>query len=186
MHTTVYKIWTRFASNGCKQYYLLICSLWQLWSILVYLASKKHEERNRHKDRQKYLIKIHPTCLFGPTRLIGTWEYIIEKLTQKGFEPMMWKVLLLLFSFNVQSQVFSPPMRSSKCRIQWQYNRIVWPLFQIKPRMCNKTKQVIFFVNFRHIWFFQSRLIFVTSSNLVVDLFLRSETQNPKFVPCST
>ena len=20
-------------------------------------------------------LKIHPTCLFGPTRLIGTWEY---------------------------------------------------------------------------------------------------------------
>ena len=37
-----------------------------------YLAPKKHEERNRHKDRQKYLIKIHPTRLFGPTRLIGT------------------------------------------------------------------------------------------------------------------
>ena len=41
-------------------------------NILVYLAPKKHEERNRHKDRQKYLIKIHPTRLFGPTRLIGT------------------------------------------------------------------------------------------------------------------
>ena len=32
----------------------------------------KHEERNRRKDRQKYLLKIHPTRLFGPTRLIGT------------------------------------------------------------------------------------------------------------------
>ena len=41
-------------------------------SILVYLAPKKHEERNRHKERQEYLIKIHPTRLFGPTRLIGT------------------------------------------------------------------------------------------------------------------
>ena len=43
-------------------------------NILVYLAPKKHEERNRHKDRQKYLIKIHPgpTRLFGPTSLIGT------------------------------------------------------------------------------------------------------------------
>ena len=30
-----------------------------------YLAPKKHEERNRHKDRQKYLIKIHPTRLIG-------------------------------------------------------------------------------------------------------------------------
>ena len=39
------------------------------------MAPKKHEERNRHKERQKYLIKIHPTRLFGPTRLIGTWEY---------------------------------------------------------------------------------------------------------------
>ena len=29
-------------------------------------------ERNRHKDRQKFLIKIHPTRLFGPTCLIGT------------------------------------------------------------------------------------------------------------------
>ena len=41
-------------------------------SILVYLAPKKHEERNRDKDRQEYLMKIHPTRLFGPTRLIGT------------------------------------------------------------------------------------------------------------------
>ena len=33
-------------------------------SILVYLAPKKHDERNRHKDRQKYLIKIHPKYSF--------------------------------------------------------------------------------------------------------------------------
>ena len=26
----IYKIWTRFASNGCKQYFLLTWSLWQL------------------------------------------------------------------------------------------------------------------------------------------------------------
>ena len=43
--------------------------------VYSFIWHQRNMKKERHKDRQKYSIKIHPTRLFGPTRLIGTWEY---------------------------------------------------------------------------------------------------------------
>ena len=61
----IYKIWTRFASNGCKQYYLLIWSLWQLWFTISHIVSLHW----RNKDNFQNLISKNSFSLYDWTEI---------------------------------------------------------------------------------------------------------------------